>query len=89
MEDFEMIPYNRNSISTLNPLQRQHNEMYRQLIEQVLSTPSFYYSSTYDITHSVQRLARTDPGFYQLSLIQRADERFLWNKHLQITAKKL
>lgn len=82
MEDFEMIAYNRNSISTLNPLQRQHNEMYKQLIQQILATPSFYFSNTYDITHSVQRLSRSDPNFYKLALIQRADERFLWNRHL-------
>merc|ERR1711981_440457 len=56
--------------------------MYKGLLQQILNSPSFYFSNTYDLTHSVQRLARADPEFYKLSLLQRSDDRFLWNRHL-------
>lgn len=55
------------------------------MIKKVLDTPGFYYSNTYDLTHSLQRkhhLQETKPQFSQVSLFERADERFVWNSYL-------
>ena len=41
----------------------------------VLNTPSFYYSTQLDITHSLQRLNRTTAWFSQIPLFSRADLR--------------
>lgn len=55
------------------------------MIRRVLDTPGFYYSNSYDLTHSLQRrnqCLQTKPNFSQLSLYERADERFIWNNHI-------
>lgn len=36
------------------------------MIEQVLETPYMYFSYTYDLTHSLQRLHNTTPDFLQV-----------------------
>lgn len=43
------------------------NKMYVAMIEQVLSTPFLYYSYTYDLTQSLQRLHNTTPEFLQVN----------------------
>ena len=66
-------------------MQEQDDQTYLSMIKRVLATPGFYYSNTYDLTHSLQRkhhLLETKPQFNQLSLFERADERFVWNAHL-------
>jgi len=45
------------------------------MIDVVLSTPAFYFSYTYDLTHSQQRLAHTTENFRDQPLIDRADHR--------------
>ena len=52
------------------------------MIELVLRTEAFYFSYSYDITHTFQRLQISSPDFYAASLIERADQRFVWNRHL-------
>ncbi len=55
------------------------------MIRRVLDTPGFYYSNSYDLTHSMQRRhtsQQTKSNFSQLSLYERADERFVWNGHI-------
>ena len=41
------------------------------MIEQVLLTDGFYYSTTYDLTHTLQRLSKTSPDFLQMPLHER------------------
>jgi len=48
----------------------------------MLDASGFYYSKTYDLTHSVQRqVAFTEEQKAQHAWM-RADERFFWNKHI-------
>lgn len=68
--------------STLNQNQQQDHANFRGMIESVLATPSFYYSYTYDLTHTQQRLTHTISSFYTEPLIDRADSRFIWNSAL-------
>lgn len=65
--------------------QERDNQAYLGMIRRVLDTPWFYYSNSYDLTHTLQRrnqLLQTKPNFSQLSLYERADERFVWNSHI-------
>ena len=52
------------------------------MIELVLRTEAFYFSYSYDLTHTLQRLQTSPTDFSSKSLIERADRRFLWNRHL-------
>lgn len=58
------------------------------MLKQVLDTPHFYFSYTYDITHTIQRLHSMSPAFLGLGLYERADSRFVWNGHLLKNFKK-
>lgn len=52
------------------------------MIRLVLDTPYLYFSYSYDVTHSLQRLHSMSPEFMQMSLLERADSRFVWNGFL-------
>lgn len=52
------------------------------MLEIVLHTESFYFSYSYDITHTFQRLQMSPPNFYLTSVVERADQRFVWNRYL-------
>lgn len=58
------------------------NNTYLAMMRQILDTPYLYFSYTYDITHSLQRLHSMSPEFLQNSIHERADSRFLWNGFL-------
>ena len=65
--------------------QERDNQVYVNMIQHVLSTPGFYFSHSYDLTHSLQRmyhLSQTKPNFFHLPLHERADDRFVWNSHI-------
>ncbi|XP_066143356.1 phosphatidylinositol-3-phosphatase SAC1 [Euwallacea fornicatus] len=77
----ELVPYSR-SLLHLNNEKLVDNNAYLSMVEHILATPSFYFSYSYDITHSIQRLHDISPDFWQQSLLERADSRFVWNLHL-------
>ncbi|XP_052818647.1 phosphatidylinositol-3-phosphatase SAC1-like [Mya arenaria] len=66
----------------LTEKQNRDNLVYLSMVEAVLKTGYFYYSTTYDITHSLQRLYNTSPDFMSMPLHERADQRFMWNGHV-------
>jgi len=41
------------------------------MITSVLQTDGFYFSCTYDLTHTVQRLSSTSPEFQQMPFFER------------------
>uniref|UniRef100_A0A4W6CE38 SAC1 like phosphatidylinositide phosphatase b n=1 Tax=Lates calcarifer TaxID=8187 RepID=A0A4W6CE38_LATCA len=63
-------------------LQMQDNKTFLSMINHVLHTDGFYFATDYDLTHTLQRLANTSPEFQEMSLLERADQRFVWNGHL-------
>ncbi|XP_067006317.1 phosphatidylinositol-3-phosphatase SAC1-B [Anabrus simplex] len=79
--DTEVISYTR-TLLHLTENQMVQNRVYLSMIESVLSTPGLYFSYSYDITHTLQRLHNTTPEFLQMPLHERADPRFVWNAHL-------
>jgi len=81
VDETQILPFSR-SILHLNEEQLKENQLYVTMIEQVLNTPHLYFSYSYDLTHTLQRLHNTMPEFLQMPLHERADERFVWNRHL-------
>uniref|UniRef100_A0A3Q3G8L4 SAC1 like phosphatidylinositide phosphatase b n=3 Tax=Kryptolebias marmoratus TaxID=37003 RepID=A0A3Q3G8L4_KRYMA len=79
--DFDIISYKR-TILHLNDDQMQDNKTFVSMINGVLHTDAFYFAADYDLTHTLQRLANTSPEFQDMSLLERADPRFVWNGHL-------
>lgn len=62
--------------ATLLPLQHQQaltvkqksqNETYLSMLHKILDTPHFYFSYTYDLTHTLQRLHSVPRNFNQVS----------------------
>lgn len=41
------------------------------MINHVLSVDGFYFSTTYDLTNTLQRLSNTSPEFQEMSLLER------------------
>lgn len=74
----ELIPYER-SLSHLTPEQYADNNEYLRMVQSVLDTPFLYFSYTFDVTHTIQRMHDIGPDFWQQSLFERADSRFVWN----------
>jgi phosphatidylinositol 4-phosphatase len=54
------------------------------MIELVLRTEAFYFSYSYDLTHTFQRLQISPPEFHRIPFIERADQRFVWNRYLLV-----
>jgi len=78
--EFDILPY-KASRASLNESQKADLDVYLGMLRSALDTPSFYYSPTYDLTHTVQRISLADPNFHGLDLCLRADQRFVWNSH--------
>ncbi|XP_035829219.1 phosphatidylinositol-3-phosphatase SAC1 isoform X2 [Aplysia californica] len=77
----EVLSYKR-SFTHLTEKQVSINKTYLALVDMMLNTENFYFSPTYDLTHSIQRLYNTSPDFQSLGLLERADQRFIWNSHV-------
>lgn len=77
----KLIPYFKSTLH-LSQQEKEDNDAYVSMIEHVLGTPYIYYSYSYDITHTMQRLHSNGPEFLTQSLLERADARFLWNANL-------
>ncbi|KAG7260226.1 hypothetical protein CRUP_007879 [Coryphaenoides rupestris] len=79
--DFDIISYKKTMLH-LTDNQMQDNKAFLSMINNVLQTDGLYFATDYDLTHSLQRLANTSPEFQEMSLLERADQRFVWNGHL-------
>ncbi|XP_031560293.1 phosphatidylinositide phosphatase SAC1-like [Actinia tenebrosa] len=77
----EVFPFPK-ALLHLTEEQVYYNKLYLSMITAVLQTDGFYFSCTYDLTHTVQRLSRISPDFLQMPLYERVDPRFVWNNHL-------
>ncbi|KAM4028797.1 phosphatidylinositol-3-phosphatase SAC1 isoform 3-T3 [Anomaloglossus baeobatrachus] len=79
--DYDIISYKK-TILHLTDTQLQDNKGFLSMINHVLSIDGLYFSTSYDLTHTLQRLSNTSPEFQEMSLLERADQRFVWNGHL-------
>lgn len=76
----KLLPFNREG--HLSQSKYQDELRFRKMIETVLTTDGIYFSYTYDLTHSLQRLNEMSNEKKSLPLWARLDERFWWNKHI-------
>ncbi|XP_075238131.1 phosphatidylinositol-3-phosphatase SAC1 [Lycorma delicatula] len=81
LDSTELICYPR-TLTHLTESQINMDREYKSMVNLVLNTPGLYFSYTYDLTHSLQRLHNTPPQFLMNSMFSRADQRFLWNRFL-------
>jgi len=81
VEQTQILPFAKTALH-LTEAQKAHNRRYLSMITHALDTPNYYFSYTYDLTHTLQRLFNTSPEFASYHLWERADERFVWNLHL-------
>lgn len=59
------------------------NQSLIEMIQSVLSTDAFYYSIQMDLSHTFQWLSENStPDLHQQPLLQRVDQRFIWNAKL-------
>lgn len=79
--DFDIISYKRTMLH-LSEIQSQENKTFLTMMSNVLNTDGFYFCTDYDLTHTLQRLGNTSPDFQDSSLLERADQRFVWNANL-------
>lgn len=77
---FDLISYH-NSLTHLNEAQKVQNDTYLEMVRNVLDTPNFYFSYTYDLSHTQQRLHGASKEFMQMGLAERSDTRFVWNRY--------
>uniref|UniRef100_A0AAQ6AAH2 SAC domain-containing protein n=1 Tax=Amphiprion ocellaris TaxID=80972 RepID=A0AAQ6AAH2_AMPOC len=79
--DFDVVSYKK-TVLHLSEIQSQENKTFLSMINNVLTTDGFYFCTDFDLTHTLQRLANTSPDFQEMSLFERADQRFVWNGNL-------
>lgn len=62
----DLIPFHASSIY-LTDAQKAYNETYLSMVKHILDTPFFYFSYTYDLTHTLQRLNAVGRDFDTVS----------------------
>ncbi|MEE6514675.1 hypothetical protein FKM82_023006 [Ascaphus truei] len=72
--DFDIISYKRTMLH-LTDIQLQVNKAFLAMIGHALSMDGFYFSTSYDLTHTLQRLSNTSPEFQDMSLLERVRRR--------------
>lgn len=78
----ELIPYKKTTLH-LTEKQLWYNRHFSEMVQSVLATGGFYFSHSLDLSRTLQWLSENaTPQFRQTSMIDRADERFVWNGHL-------
>ncbi|CAH1393023.1 unnamed protein product [Nezara viridula] len=81
MDSAEVICFSR-STTHLNDKQKRIEKEYISMLESILATPYFYFSYSYDLSHTVQRLHNISPDFLKMPMYQRAEQKFVWNEYL-------
>eukprot|EP00795_Rhopilema_esculentum_P001102 gene1102-15437_t len=81
IKDADILPFPK-SILHLTEEQTRDNKVFIQMVKAILQNDGFYFSYTYDLTHTMQRLHNTSMDFAYIPLFERADPRFVWNHHL-------
>jgi len=56
----------------------RYNTTYLEMLNTTLTTPSFYYSHTYDLSHNMQSLDETTPDFLRVINTVIYIQKFRW-----------
>ncbi|KAI1731522.1 sacI homology domain-containing protein [Ditylenchus destructor] len=77
-----VIPFKKTTLH-LNERQLWFNRHFVEMIQMVLATGGFYYSTSFDLSYSLQWLSENaTPNFRHLPMIERANPRFVWNRRM-------
>ncbi|CAB3407607.1 unnamed protein product [Caenorhabditis bovis] len=80
--DTEIIPFKK-TVLHLTEKQVRYDRRFTEMIQYVMSTGGFYYSTTFDLSRTLQWLhENSSPTFKNMPMIDRASDRFVWNGHL-------
>merc|ERR1719369_1643417 len=60
VEETQVLPFSKTNLH-LTETQKSHNKQYQSMLCSALDTPRYYFSYTYDLTHTLQRLYNTSP----------------------------
>eukprot|EP01087_Luapelamoeba_hula_P009042 TRINITY_DN2305_c0_g1_i1.p1 TRINITY_DN2305_c0_g1~~TRINITY_DN2305_c0_g1_i1.p1 ORF type:complete len:620 (+),score=96.57 TRINITY_DN2305_c0_g1_i1:19-1878(+) len=75
----KIIPFVKAKLSS----EKQQDEAkFLAMLNVMLKTPSFYFSYTYDLTHSLQRNCGFKATDFARPIWERVDDRFFWNRYL-------
>ncbi|KAM3178932.1 hypothetical protein ACTXT7_001608 [Hymenolepis weldensis] len=66
----------------LNATEMEAETCYLNMLTFMLNMEGMYFSDTYDLTVSQQRLSEFGPEYKHLNLYERAEKQFLWNHYL-------
>nr|CDS26068.1 phosphatidylinositide phosphatase sac1 [Hymenolepis microstoma] len=66
----------------LNAIEMEAETAYLNMLTFMLNMEGMYFSSTYDLTVSQQRLSEFGPEYRHMNLYERAEKQFLWNHYL-------
>eukprot|EP00039_Didymoeca_costata_P012766 m.185607 g.185607 ORF g.185607 m.185607 type:complete len:675 (-) comp15577_c0_seq5:2171-4195(-) len=80
-KDIELLGF-RKTYRHLSEVQVECEKKYLKGLKTYLNQDGFYYSYSFDLTHRIQSMHVVGPEFYSRSMLERADERFVWNKFL-------
>eukprot|EP00112_Aurelia_sp_Birch-Aquarium-sp1_P022960 Seg666.6 transcript_id=Seg666.6/GoldUCD/mRNA.D3Y31 product="Phosphatidylinositide phosphatase SAC1-B" protein_id=Seg666.6/GoldUCD/D3Y31 len=81
VKETDIVPFPKTMLH-LTEEQNRDNKIFVQMVKTILQNDGFYFSYTYDLTHTLQRLQNTASDFVYSPLFERADPRFIWNHHL-------
>ncbi|VDM61392.1 unnamed protein product [Angiostrongylus costaricensis] len=78
----DIIPYKKTTLH-LTEKQIWYNRHFTEMLQSVIGSSGFYFSFSLDLSRSLQWLSENGtPLFKQTSMIDRADDRFVWNAYL-------
>eukprot|EP00608_Synchroma_pusillum_P006183 CAMPEP_0198429124 /NCGR_PEP_ID=MMETSP1452-20131203/6984_1 /TAXON_ID=1181717 /ORGANISM="Synchroma pusillum, Strain CCMP3072" /LENGTH=613 /DNA_ID=CAMNT_0044149527 /DNA_START=9 /DNA_END=1847 /DNA_ORIENTATION=- len=64
----------------LSEEKQREEDRYLELLHSAFTSHQLFYSYTWDVTHSLQRVAKMNPQMRGRPMWARADERFFWNR---------
>ncbi|XP_058127814.1 phosphatidylinositol-3-phosphatase SAC1 [Anopheles ziemanni] len=67
------------TLTHLSEEQKEQNSIYLSMVRQVLDTPFFYFSYSYDLTNTMQRTSAAPKVGEIDSIMHKSDKRFVWN----------
>ncbi|VDM05623.1 unnamed protein product, partial [Schistocephalus solidus] len=79
--EFSIHPFAK-STSNLNEEEMETETAYIEMLRYVLEIEGFYFSYTYDLTLTQQRLSELGPDAKRQNIFERAERRFVWNGFL-------
>ncbi|KAF6206426.1 hypothetical protein GE061_017659 [Apolygus lucorum] len=77
----DLLSYAKSTTHLSSDQNRLNNE-YIMMFQNMVSSNDFYFSYTYDLSHSVQRLQHLSPEQLSSSMLRRGEQRFVWNAYL-------